>query len=452
MTAILLFSLRRRFTGYVKNAESTLSLLLRILYLAMLIFNAAMIGWLTDMADASDNFPMNANQFIRLVTLTFCGLWLFMAFFPSYTRRSNLVAVVFPVRFAKRWTANLLYDIGTITTVGIVAAFLLIDALSKTYTTTHLVTSLLLLGNTIVFVQLVKAFIEFRHRHGLLLVVVGLALAGIVVAAMLYRLPNSGLLISTLGICLPGQLALLFYADQSASAPIDSPVFVAKLSLFNRLSPVYAAFLNNPKSRTAFGFGLLLKALFLFFMGQPFTKASPMGEVISIIYVAPVILFTYVANNIWGFFPALWVNTTLGKRSDTYRIYFQLLSLPLLLDVLVTFGTCLYLGIVDAKLVAFYIFSTVALALNGLVFSLYKAFYVQNSFNFSQMKNNVNGWSTFSAMLLIGLMFLAIKTVWSAVLLGVALLAGGWYILIQLLPNHTDNRHILYRQLFVEND
>ena len=200
------------------------------------------------------------------------------------------------------------------------------------------------------------------------------------------------------------------------------------------------------------GLGLFLKVVLLFSTGQPFMQSSPMFEFLNKAYVAPLILFTYVANNIWGFFPALWVNSTLGKQSDTYRIYFQLIAMPLILDLIITLSVMLYLGNLDAELLTFYALSTVSLVVNGLVFSLYKAFYVQSSFNFGQMKNNVNGWSIFTAAVLLGLTTLALKTVLTTLLLGVGLIAGTWYILNKVLPNDTNNTYTLYGQLFTNSD
>ena len=452
MNTILLFALRQRFVGYVRNAESVISLVLRILYVVILLVYAALIGWLVDVSAASGTLHVSAPELIRYVSVGFCGLWALMEFFPTYAQRSRLISGVFPVRFTERWRLNLLYDTATVSTIGTFIAFCLIDALSKTYTHAHLANSLLLFGNTVVYVQLVKAFIEATHRNRLLLLSAWAVLTGTVVALTVHQLPSDYLLMSGLGLCLLSQLTVLFHADGLVVEATNISLFTGNLSLFRQLSPVYAAFLNNPKSRSAFLFGLALKALFLLFAGMSQFGQIPMNAFLETVYVAPLILFTYVANNLWGFFPALWVNSTLGKRADTYRIYFQLIALPIVLDLLVTLGVMLYLGKVDAQLLTFYALSTIALSVNGLIFSLRKAFYVQSGLNFGQMKNNVNGWSMFTAALLLGLTILALKTVLTTLLLGVALIAGSWYILTKILPNDTDITHTLHDQLFTNSD
>ncbi|AQG78097.1 hypothetical protein [Spirosoma montaniterrae] len=448
MHTILLFALRRRFIDYVSNGGSAMSLMLRILYVTVLLVNAAMIGWLIDIFITSNAGDITGDRLIQLISAGFCGLWALLEFFPTYTQRSKLVSGVFPVHFMKRWVTNLVYDMITATTVGTVMAFCLIDALSKTYTHAHLANSVLLFGNTLAFVQIAKAFVENVHRKRFLLLIAWAILSSAVVILVVYKLPDDYLLMSGLTFCLASQFTVLAYADRSVAETNNSPVFVSSFSLFRQLSPVYVAFLNSPKSRNAFLFGLGLKAMFLSFAGIFTFDQLPMSSFLEALYVAPLILFTYVANNIWGFFPVLWVNSTLGKRSDNYRIYFQLIALPLLLDLLTTLGIMLYLGKVDSELLVFYALTTIVLSINGLVFSLYKAFYVQSSFNFGQMKNNVNGWSVFTASVLLGLTMLALKTLMTTFIFGLCLIVIFWYILSKVLPSDTQNTYTLYRQLF----
>lgn len=449
MYAILLFALRQRFSGYVINIESAVSLALRILYIVILLINAAMIGWLIDVFAESDTNTLTTDELIRFISVGFCSFWLLMEFFPTYTQRSKLIPRVFPLRFMERWSVNLMYDTFTATTVGTIVGFCLIDALSRTYTHAHLANSLLLFANTVVCIQLLKAFIEATYHKQFRLLALWATLLSVVILLVIYQLPNVPLLTGGLSLTLLSLIALLVYTDRSVLETTNSSILTGNVSLFKQLSPVYGAFLNNSKSRNAFGLGLVLKTVFLLFSNNPFMSTSPMGYFLQILYISPVILFTYVANNIWGFFPALWVNSTLGKRTDSYRIYFQLIGLPIILDLISTAVVVLYTGKLDVQLILFYALSSVTLSINGLMFSLYKAFYVQNSMNFGQMKNNVNGWSILTAAIIIGVIMLALKTLITTILFFVGLVVAIWYLVRQFLPYDTDNTHILYEQLFI---
>lgn len=452
MYTLLLFALRQRFTGYVSNVESAVSLLMRILYIAVLLVNAAMVGWLIDVLAESDTSALTTDELIHFISIGFCSFWVFIEFFPTYTHRSRLIPPVFPVRFVERWSINLVYDTVTATTIGLIVGFCLIDALSRTYNPIHLTNSLLLFANTIICTQIAKAFIESTHHKRFILLALWTALVSVIILLVSYQLPDGLSLAGGLSLSLLSLVALLAYTDRAVIEATNSYVSISNFSLFKRLSPVHNAFLNNSKSRNAFGLGLILKTGFLLFPGNPFMSASPIGNALLMLYVSPAILFTYVANNTWGFFPALWINSTLGKRSDIYRIFFQLIGLPIVLDLISTTIVVFYTDKADVHLLLFYVLSALALGINGFIFSQYKAFYVHNSLNFGQMKNNVNGWSILTTAIVIGITMLAIKTLITTILFGLGLVAGAWYLSRQFLASNTNDIHKLYEQLFINRE
>lgn len=259
MYALLLFALRQRFTGYVSNIESAVRLALRILYIVLLLINAAMFGWLIDVLAESDTSTLSTDDLIRFISIGFCSFWVLLEFFPTYTQRSRLISSVLPVRFIERWGLNLVYDTITATTIGLVVGFCLIDALSKTYTHAHLINSLLLFANTVICVQVVKGFVEYTHRRQFLLLALWIILTSAIIVLVIYRLPDTLSLTGGLGFSLLSLATLLAYTDQSVVEATSSSRSTGTISLVKRLSPAYAVFLNNPKSRNAFGLGLLLK-------------------------------------------------------------------------------------------------------------------------------------------------------------------------------------------------
>lgn len=425
---------------------------MRVLYIIILLVNAAMIGWLIDVLAESDTSALPTDEFIRFISIGFCSFWVLMEFFPTYTQRSRLIPCVFPIRFVERWSINLVYDTITATTIGMIMGFCLIDALSRIYNPIHLTNALLLFANTVICTQLAKAFIESTHHKRFILVTLWTALVSVIILLVIYQLPDALLLAGGLSLSLLSLVALLAYTDRAVIEATNSYVSTNNISLLKRLSPVYIAFLNNSKSRNAFGLGMILKMGFLLLPGNPFMSASPIGNALLMLYVSPAILFTYVANNTWGFFPALWINSTLAKRSDSYRVYCQLIGLPIVLDLISTTIVVFYTDKANVHLLLFYVLSTLALGVNGFIFSRYKAFYVHNSLNFGQMKNNVNGWSILTTAIVIGLTMLAIKTLIATILFALGLVAGAWYLSRQFLASKTNDTHKLYEQLFINRE
>ncbi|RCR70186.1 hypothetical protein [Larkinella punicea] len=163
MFPILVFALRRRFFGFFRSAESILGLILRLVFMAALALSAGAMGWLIDLAATSDKMGANPNNLILISNGVVCGQWMWMEFFPTYTPRSTLFSKTFPIPYRAQWIGTLLYDAFTVSVVGSGLLFVILNAFSETYTNAHLVSSLLLLGNAVIFVQLLKAFLESTH-------------------------------------------------------------------------------------------------------------------------------------------------------------------------------------------------------------------------------------------------------------------------------------------------
>ncbi|GAB3927389.1 hypothetical protein GCM10028804_32460 [Larkinella terrae] len=420
-------------------------MVLQIVYLVTLALGAGVAGWLIDVAATNDRVGINPVHLILTVNGFVCGTWAFMEFFPAYQQRSKLVSSAFPIRFRELWLANVFYDIFTVSFVGTVIPYFILNVFSNTYTNLHLVCSLLLLGNVMVFVQLVKAFLESAHRKQVLFLISWLLLS-LTIGFLVWhwRLQNTTLS-GALTLGLVSQCTLLYFVDRATEEQKDTMSSVLRISI---LSPVYTAFINNAKARKAFAFGVLMKAIFLSLTGKTLTSEFLMTNLVFMLYVSPLILFTYVANNSWGFFPALWINRALGKRSEIYRMYLQLIALPLLIDLIVTIGVLIFLRRLNLEFALFYLIITLLLILNGLIFSLYKAFFVHNSLNFGQVKNNVNGWSILSAFILIILTALALKTVVTTLLLCFGLSAVVWYLFGRFLPGDKDLIYKTYESVF----
>lgn len=446
MFPILFFALRRRFVGSFRSAGSITGSILQMVFMAVLAVGAGVTGWLIDLAATSDIMKTNPANLILISNGVVCGQWVWMEFFPTYTPRSVLFSKVFPIRFRSRWIATLFYDVFTVSVVGSGLLFVILNVVSKTYTNTHLVSSLLLLGNAVVFVQLLKAFLESTHRRqavfllswGMLSVLIGLS-------AWHWRFdPTRLLLVSS--IALASQSLLLYWVDRAALARTESAVIRIKT---NYLSPVYTAFINNAQARKAVAFGILMKALLLLLTSKMSASDFSMANFVLLLYVSPIIVFNYVANNSWGFFPALWINGALRSRSEVYWVYFQLVIIPVLI---VTVGVLAFLNLLSGELLTFYLISTACFSLNGLLFSLYKAFRVNNSLSFGQTKSNVSGWSIFINFLLLSITGLALKTVLTTLALCLGLAVAVGYVFRSVLPRDRDAIHRIYTSVFVDRE
>lgn len=85
----------------------------------------------------------------------------------------------------------------------------------------------------------------------------------------------------------------------------------------------------------------LIIGLYIYFLAE-----ETMSEVFALMLAFPLLPFTYVHNNFWGFFRETWLAVRLSPagRKTKWRIFLGAVWLPLLLDAISSFGALIYSG------------------------------------------------------------------------------------------------------------
>lgn len=161
---ILVFALKRKILSFFKNAESTFKLILNIVYIAFVVFYGAMIGFMLDLIEESDETKIDIKLVKNYILFAYGIMMVLFEFFPAYKNRSRVIPKIYAVNATKRWLVNIIYDFFKPTNLAFVGSLILIDVVSKVYTPFDLLKSLLFFFNTYLFLYLLKTFIEENHR------------------------------------------------------------------------------------------------------------------------------------------------------------------------------------------------------------------------------------------------------------------------------------------------
>lgn len=136
------------------------------------------------------------------------------------------------------------------------------------------------------------------------------------------------------------------------------------------------------------------------------SKTKEVGEVLDkvpmiIIFLSPVVLFTYIYNNLWGYFRNLQLNLLLlsGDLRPGLKSYFSLLLPLLVFDFLLQFTILILLHCFELKLLFFYVGLMFYCIPLGIISSYTKGFVIESALNFSKLRGNS---STIYAIALLG--------------------------------------------------
>ncbi len=211
---------------------------------------------------------------------------------------------------------------------------------------------------------------------------------------------------------------------------------------------------RNQRCRTALiiAFASKIGFLILFLSGtERYTFSQILHKVPFVLLLEPpIIVFTYVFNNIWGYFIDLQLNNIIINPSPKTQVktYLNLVMPVLAIDFAIALAAWAYYGILDPKIIIIYIVFTAYCLPLGFLSSFRKYFLVDLSINFSRFRGKTSQFYSFLMIApAIGLGFIYDADVYLYIYLGV-LLAASVIISLYIKSTFDVHRQILKQSIF----
>jgi len=211
-------------------------------------------------------------------------------------------------------------------------------------------------------------------------------------------------------------LLLFIYRHFLVSGGVEDKsngVSVKRLDNFSSL--LYTTIWKTKTARTNLILALVFKAIFLtmaFSFNFSKDKELP-GNLIKLVIASPLVYFTYVFNNLWGYFPAVYRQITQRRKVEfIFRTYVLSYLGVFLVDILLT---TIILGIqfknslpVLPQLAVVYFVSAALLVYIGFISSINHPVEIMKSVDFSSFKSNTPlHFNLLSMTCVVGLSYLA---------------------------------------------
>lgn len=128
-------------------------------------------------------------------------------------------------------------------------------------------------------------------------------------------------------------------------------------------------------------------------------------QIILWLFASPLMIYTYVFHNVWGFWKNLWLTMELriGNYKPMTRQIFRLISIPLAIDFLITVPILLIPWADVGFILLFYFTTSLYLFLQSFLWSLLTPRKIGSSF---QIRGSVSPWSVIASM--VGVLLLAV--------------------------------------------
>ncbi len=418
------------------------------------LFSLLMLGYAYGIAYGIDQVYAEADRFppeyVGLGLHIFLALMVFLkGLFPVYQQRVELVAPFYPVPTWQKWLVDGFVALGNVFFLVLWLFFITIVLRSNHYGWLHALNGFLMILTAFTLNQTLHSFLEKELKHlplslGLwVLFVLGYVFTQFWLYKDIERYALSVHLVVN-GV----SLLLLLVADLQ----IEHQVIAHKENLPSQFSPNFfyqnplrMLWFRNAKSRTVLLLGLLNKIILLGILTMRDTDSNFLGFFIWMVF-SPLLLFTYVYMNSWGYFPELWlkIDKADGRLSRLAWVQAELLLVPLLSDCLAGFIILIIYQKINLFYVIFYLSGLVCCFVVSLWASVLSPKQVKSSF---ALGGNTHIGYGFLLIILILLMAIPQKLPWFY-LLNLFIVLASIFTWRDLEKTYQKKKYRLYEKLF----
>ena len=434
-----------KIKGLLLGLKKPLSILLTLVY----VLTAWLYGWLlASLINESSKEEIGNISPEKIINYSLCfiiGLVLLRMILPRYTPQKQLLPKFYPVTRFQNYLISVLFDF--LNPLFFSIAFFII--LCCWYLHEFKLLFLLLGFSALVSAQLLRRLIQygidFRIKNkGYLLLIVSLLL--IYFLSYYYAYLNQQL--KALSLFIPIYLFCIGYLMELTV--IESRI--NEISGGSGKSNLYLKLIiNNPKARLLLLVGVLFKFILLtvdYIMFKKNGKHIGDGQLIYWMIASPLILFTYVFNNTWGYWQSVWLNyeLRLGGHKEITQFVLKLLAIPLIIDLIITVPLLLLSWDNYIFIILFYFLSALFLVSFCSIWSIIFPKKIKSIFQMGGTSSVVGSSVSIIGVLLLSLLIL---NYWFYVLIPIYLIAS--VVAYKYSPDlYKERKYSLVNELFNE--
>ncbi|MCX2741697.1 hypothetical protein [Pontibacter anaerobius] len=338
---LILFSCRARINSFFRQKR-----LQRVLLLSLGLVSAGVYSWMFAflLQQAGEgSTKLNVDQVLEYTNLFMLAIIILKGFFPAYIPKANLIPQLYPVSALERFRTELVVELVSPFYFVLLNFLVLMYLMSPFYTLLHLLQSVLVILTAHITLRSLQVFIERRVRwrsaNFYSAAVMAAAFVALQVRKPMFYPASEWLMLVVHLAALSAFVVANFFLEKTASEPRRKTV---NYSSNARRSLGWRLFKNHKQARQMLLFGFFFKA---FILGADALAVAKKGEHLLDqggalwLFVGPLVVFSYVFNNVWGFYRNLWltVERSSGTVKDFLTVTWMALRLPLLIDAVLTF-------------------------------------------------------------------------------------------------------------------
>ncbi|WP_161890726.1 hypothetical protein [Pontibacter russatus] len=452
---LILFSCRARVAGFFRQKKQLRALLLSLGIVLAGVYSY-IFTYLLHQARIGDSVSQSPEQILEYANLFLLAIIILKGFFPAYVPKAEVIQRIYPVSPLKKFWAELTVELVSPFYFIVANFLLLLFLMSPDYAVGHLLQSVLVLLTAHVTLRTLQVFVERRmrwtHSYFYMGAVMAAAFVALQVRVPMFR-PTSYWLMLIVHMAALGFFIAANYLLEQAAA--EQRRKVVNYSNNARRSLSWRLFKNHRLAKQMLIFGLVFKAIILALDATSYLQKDVhvFDEIVSLwLFVGPLVIYSYVFNNVWGFYRNLWltIERSSGGYMDFIKASLMPLRVPLLMDAVLTFLYVTFFNHEQALfIVLMYIASVLLLTPFGIIASIVSPKAVKGGiFSFSARSSYLYNFIT---IILFGMLFLPLLHPLLYLVYPV-LIGGVLFALVAVLREYPQYKHRLFETLYKTED
>ncbi|MCC9134906.1 hypothetical protein ACFSKU_19600 [Pontibacter silvestris] len=451
---LIIFSCKTRLASYFRQKR-----LQRILLFMLGIVASGFYSWIFSFMlqnTQESEINLTSEKVIGYANLALLAITVLRGFFPAYIARVEIIQRIYPIKPLKKFWVEMVVELASPFYFILLNFLFLLFLMAPSYSFLHLMQSVLVLLTAHVIKRSLQIFVErkmrWSHKHFIASAVFTGAFIALQVRTPMYEPAASWFFLIAHTVAFGFFIAANFFLEQAAAEPRRK---VVNYSHNGRRSLSWRLFKNHKPARQLIIFGLAFKVLMLAADAGAFAaKGHHLYDQNKVIwmFMGPLVLYTYVFNNVWGFYKNLWLTTerTTGNYKDFLKAILLPLAIPLLVDAIVSI---LYAAFFNHENMLFillmYVTSVLVLTPVGIVASFVSPKVVKGSL--MSFGSKTSYLYTFISMTLFAMLFLPMLHP-LLYLIYPLLIAGALFALVAVLKEYPKYKYKLFETLYKAED
>lgn len=433
--------MKRFFLGF----KSPWKIVLHLIFLFTAWAYGGLFAELTNKASNGVLDSVSPEFLINFALLFIAGITIIRMIVPTYKPQKQVLPTYYPISKWQRYCLSVVSDFQT-SYFFYIALFVVISFWNLEYSKlTFLFTGFSILLSAHLVRRMFHYYIDFKLNA---FSYVYFAITTLIFTVVVLNIDFFLHYLQYVSILVP---ILLFFVGYFLECQVIENKNVELTTSSSKGNYLFKLLVNSNKARLPLIVGLLVK-LFILVIDLVMFKSKGKhifdGQLVYWMFASPLLVFTYIFNNTWGFWKNIWLNYELrsGKYSDMINFNLRLLFIPLTIDVLITLPILLFSWHNYQFILLFYFTSLVFLTCTSFVWSLLFPMAIKSTFQMKSSSSFVSSTVTMIAVILLSV----IKIYnWFYILIPIYLIAS--FVAYKLaIDLYKDKKYLITNKLMKE--